>query len=203
MGLIIVRKRQISEVPTPPVGKVTFFVDIADGLLKKKLSNATIVVVEGGGGSGIKFFWNNQTEQDNEIAQGVGDRGVREDLMGRPVWEWDGADWNLVYHLDGHADLTPYTNVGYPAIVSVGDALNAILYTPISVNLSGGGNYEKGQTVSDVYLTWTVNKTPISQVLDQGIGNILPGILNYDIIGANLSSDITYTIVVDDGTQTG
>lgn len=202
MGLIIVKKRQVSEVPTPPVGKVTFFVDIADGLLKKKLSDTTVVVVEGGGGAGIKFFWNNQTEQDNETTQGVGDRGVREDLIGRPVLEWDGADWNMVYSLDGDAGLSPYTNAGYPAIQSVGDALDTILYTPISVNLGGGGNYEIGQTVSDIHLSWSLNKTPISQILNQGIGNVLPGITNYSVIGANLTTDTTYIITVDDGTQT-
>ena len=201
MGLVILKKRQVSEVPTPPVGKTTLFIDAADNLLKKKMSNGSVTAVGTGAGSGVKFFWNNQTEQDNESGQALGDRGVREDLIGRPVSEWDGADWNIVYYLDGDADKTPYSHTDYPAIENVADALDTILYTPITVNLSGGGDYEKGQAVADVNLSWILNKTPISQTLDQGIGTILPGITNHDIIGANLVADITYTITVDDGTS--
>lgn len=202
MGLIVVKKRQTSEVPTPPVGKVTMFIDAADNLLKKKLSDGTIATVGVGSGSGIKFIWNSQTEQNNETTQGLSDRGVRNDLVGRPVYEWDGTNWNLIYYLDGDSDKIEYINAGYPSIQTVKDALDTILYTPISVSLSGGGTYEKGQIVPTVNLTWSTNKQPISQILNQGIGNILPGITNHTINNANLSSDITYTITVDDGTQT-
>jgi len=199
MGVIVAKHRQPSEVPTPPVGKSTLFIDPADGLLKKKNSSGVVVAVGTGSGSGIKFIWNNQTEQDNEIGMALDDRGIRNDLLHRPVYEWNGIDWVEIYWMDGDADKSGYTHPDYPAIISVKDALDTILYTPISVILSGGGNYEKGQVVADVNLTWTLNKTPISQILNQGIGSILPGITNYDHIGVNLTIDTTYTITVDDG----
>lgn len=202
MGLIVVKKRQVSEVPTPPVGKMTLFIDAADDLLKKKLSSGVISTVGVGSGSGIKFFWNNLTEQNNETVQGLSDRGVRQDLVGRPVYEWDGADWNHVYDLDGAANTTAYINSGYPSIATVSDALDTILYTPITVNMIGGGNYEKGQSIATVNLSWTLNKTPISQSIDQGVGSILPNITNHTINGANLTANKTYTITVSDGTQT-
>ena len=42
MGLVILKKRQVSEVPTPPVGKTTLFIDAADDLLKKKMPNTQL-----------------------------------------------------------------------------------------------------------------------------------------------------------------
>lgn len=199
MGVIIVKKRQSSEIPTPPVGKSTLFIDIADDLLKKKDSNGNIVAVGSGAGSGIKYVWNNVTEQNNQIGMAMDDVGMRNDLLNRPVYQYNGSSWVQIYLLDGDGDKIGYTHVDHPSFVNVKNALDYILYSPMMVTLSGGGNFEKGQTVQNVYLTWVINNTPITQSLNHGIGSILPGITNYDALNVNLITDTTYTILADDG----
>ena len=83
--------------------------------------------------------------------------------------------------------------------------LRISLYEMPFVVMTGGGSYEKGYTVSDVYLTWKVNKDMDTRVLsepvpiedrDRGPG----GDGSYDHIGANISTDTTYTMTVGDGT---
>jgi hypothetical protein len=89
---------------------------------------------------------------------------------------------------------------------SVGKTLDDILnpYKAPQVSLSGGGTWEVGQTVANVVLTWSVSvhQTIVSQVLTDA-GNVGTTATNYTFNGANLTTNKTYTIVVDDGSSTG
>lgn len=78
------------------------------------------------------------------------------------------------------------------------------LYTEPQVSLSGGGTYEIGFVLPDVFLAWTVNKpmlvrdlsAPVpSEDRERGPG----GSGFYDHIGANISTNTTYSITVADG----
>jgi hypothetical protein len=89
---------------------------------------------------------------------------------------------------------------------TVGDALDFLLYVDPEVTLIGGSVAEIGSTVSGVDLSWTCNKTMESRLLsapvpvedrDRGPGQ--DG--SYTHAGANLTTDTTYTITVDDGTN--
>lgn len=102
------------------------------------------------------------------------------------------------------ADKVTYNNITYPNVAA---ALDALLYVSPSVTLTGGSTNEKGSTVADVALSWTCNKAMTTRVLsapvpvgdrDQGAGQ--NG--SYTHVGANLTSNTTYTITVGDGTST-
>jgi hypothetical protein len=73
--------------------------------------------------------------------------------------------------------------------------------------MSGGGTYERGNTVTDVTLNWTCNKTMLTRTLsapvpvadrEQGQG----GTGQYTHTGADLDTSTTYTIEVGDGVNT-
>jgi hypothetical protein len=97
------------------------------------------------------------------------------------------------------AGSVPYSNPSYP---SVGDALDYLLYVPLSASFSNNvGTVEIGSTVTSVNLTWSYNKSVISQSIDQGIGSLGVAIRNYTQNGS-WTSDRTYTLTASDGTQT-
>ena len=62
-------------------------------------------------------------------------------------------------------DTMPYVNSDWPAIKTVKDALDLLLAVPMVVTLVGGGNYEHGEVVPQVGLSWSISKTIRSQVL--------------------------------------
>ncbi|MET0465306.1 MAG: hypothetical protein ABW007_19245 [Chitinophagaceae bacterium] len=62
---------------------------------------------------------------------------------------------------------------------------------------------EKGTLVNDITLTWAINKTLTTGAsinINQGIGSKPINATNHVIADANLSTDRTYTLTVDDGT---
>ena len=85
---------------------------------------------------------------------------------------------------------------------TVGDALEELLYVPLSVNITGGGTYEIGQTVQSVVLNWTYNKPEIvSQSMNHSIGTLSPALRTYTHYGQTITANRTYTIVGNDGRQ--
>ena len=100
------------------------------------------------------------------------------------------------------ADDITYDN-GY---ATVGDALDALLYVSPSVSLSGGSSNETGSMVVDVSLSWTCNKTMVTRDLsapvpveDRARGSGQNG--SYNHTGSNLVANTSYTITVNDGTN--
>lgn len=73
------------------------------------------------------------------------------------------------------------------------------LYVEPVVSLSGGSTNEIGSTVGTVNLSWTYNKTEISQSLNQGIGALTVGQRAYTDF-TSITTDTTYTLTIDDGT---
>lgn len=102
----------------------------------------------------------------------------------------------------GSADLISYDNVGYPSIENVQNALDQILYVAPSVTsfTNNIGNVEKGQIITSVNLSWSVNKNNIvSQSIDQGIGSLVTDVRNYGLIDQNITTNKTWTITISDG----
>ena len=101
------------------------------------------------------------------------------------------------------ADQVTVTNVGYN---NVQEVLDALLYVPITIDtLTGGGVYERGRLLTSLTLNWTLNKDVVSQTLT-GPPEMTPVVLNatqraVTVTLANLSTDATFTLEVDDGTQ--
>lgn len=117
------------------------------------------------------------------------------------------SEYNGMLYYDNAAiglsteDTIPASQIQYEN-VTVEQALDQLLYVRPSVALSGGGTYEIGSTVNTVNLSWNINKTIISQSIDNSIGAITVGTTLYAISSANITSQKTYTITVDDGKQT-
>lgn len=90
------------------------------------------------------------------------------------------------------------TQIAYdnPNYTTVDAALDNLLFYPMSVNLSGGGTYEYGQTITDVNLSWSANKDISSQSLNNGIGTLDPTLRSYSHSGQSITSNTTYTITV-------
>ena len=65
------------------------------------------------------------------------------------------------------AENTVYENYGYH---NVSEALDSLLYTPISITSfsNNKGTLEKGNKVTEVTLSWNINKTPKSLTLSFG-----------------------------------
>ena len=65
------------------------------------------------------------------------------------------------------AENTIYENYGYH---NVSEALDSLLYTPISITsfTNNKGTLEKGNKVTEVTLSWNINKTPKSLTLSFG-----------------------------------
>jgi hypothetical protein len=95
-------------------------------------------------------------------------------------------------------NLPPYDNVQ--------EALEALLYvTPVISEFTAGSDQrEKGQPVTGLTFTWTLNKTVTSQTLT-GPPEMTPVGLSADqrtvtVSLTNLASTATFTLTVDDGT---
>ena len=116
-------------------------------------------------------------------------------LGGERRTNWPDAAEDISYSVAGESFST------------VKDALDALFYVSPSVSLSGGGTYEIGSSIANVALAWTCNKAMTTRTLsapvpsgdrNQGAGQ--NG--NYTHVGANLTSDTTYSITVGDGSNT-
>lgn len=93
------------------------------------------------------------------------------------------------------SDVT-VTNDGFDNAQEIFDYL---LYVPIDVTVTGGGSAnEVGASVASVHLTWSVNKDPTSQSLNQGVGSIPETDRDYTFTGPYTSNQ-TFTITASDG----
>jgi hypothetical protein len=84
-------------------------------------------------------------------------------------------------------------NISQPGTITIN-----LYVTPVAA-LSGGSTNEIGVTISSVNLSWTYNKTEISQSLNQAIGAITVGQRAYND-SPSLTTDTTYTLSINDGT---
>lgn len=74
----------------------------------------------------------------------------------------------------------------YTDDMTIKDALDTLLYVPIKItSLTGGNTYEVGESVRNIRLVWQLNKDPVSQFLDQNIGELSPKVRSY-VINARL-----------------
>lgn len=87
----------------------------------------------------------------------------------------------------------------HPTYDTVKKAIDFLLYTPPKINsfTIDKTTAEKGSTVADVTLAWSVNKTMTRLEIDNGVGDVL-GTATKTITGANLTSDTTYTLTAED-----
>lgn len=108
---------------------------------------------------------------------------------------------NKIANIEPTASDVAYTNEQYPAMHTLQDAMNKLLYITPSVSISGGGTYEIGSTRATTTLTWSWNKAIVSQSLNQGIGSLDPLARTYTY-DTPINSNITFTITGTDGTTT-
>lgn len=83
--------------------------------------------------------------------------------------------------------------------LTLSEVLDDLLYIAPNVVLSGGSSHEKGETVTSVSLTWTLNKDITSQSINQGIGTLDVELRVYTHSGQTITTNRTYTITVSDG----
>ena len=103
-----------------------------------------------------------------------------------------------IANIEPDAGDIAYTNEQYPAMHTLQDAMDKLLYITPTVSISGGGNYEIGSTRATTTLTWVWNKNIQSQSLNQGIGSLAPALRTYTYNTA-ISADTTFTITGSDG----
>lgn len=102
----------------------------------------------------------------------------------------------------GGGGSNAYDNPAYPQLTTTQLALDYLLYVPPQI---GGfsnsiGTVEIGSTVTAVNLTWSLNKTMTSLLL-QG-SPITPSLTAISLSGLHLVSDTTYALSASDGTST-
>ena len=184
-----------------------------DGTKWKNISGTTST--SSNDSASIKYFWNDLVEQSNTTAL-EGELGVQLWEVGRPVYRYKQSNWtrfgdetltNNYFDLDGPSESVKYVNNGYPAFQNVKDALDFLLYTPISISLSGGGLYELGTVIQNVNLTWTINGGNALQSQQISLsGSIIASptvnLRAYSFTNQNINTNKTYTIVVNDGMGT-
>jgi hypothetical protein len=174
------------------------------------------------GNDGITYIWTDALQQAATSAS-TNERGVRVDIIGRPVYYWDGLAWYQVedpnnagqyYLLDGDADIIGFSNPLYPTFTTVGEALGGALYVDMSVALgiTTTTQFEIGTTVVTLDLAWSIV---------DGDGVQTQQLSWYEPISTNSGSPITptyptntvtlvdvitetriYTLTVDDNTNT-
>jgi hypothetical protein len=93
-----------------------------------------------------------------------------------------------------------YDNPSYPTVEA---ALNALLYVPIAISFTNNlGTVEVGQSITTCSLSWTLNKTIVSQSIDQGIGPLGTSVRSYLVtFSPPQITNITWTLTVNDGTH--
>ena len=78
---------------------------------------------------------------------------------------------------------------------TVAEALDSLLYVaPQITSFRGGANYEAGTVVTNVNLTWAVNKVIVRQSLTQGIGELEPSVRSYSLTGLNWGADLDFNV---------
>lgn len=90
-------------------------------------------------------------------------------------------------------------DIDYNNELTIKDALDQLLYVaPKITSFTGGGTYEKGQTITTVNLAWALNKEVQTQSLNNGIGDLGASARSYTVSGT-ITTDTTYTLTVNDG----
>lgn len=89
-------------------------------------------------------------------------------------------------------------NHAHPKYDTVKKALDFLLYVEPKVSISNSvGTVEKGSIISNVSLSFTVNKDMQSVIIDHGIGDV-KGLTSKKLTAQNISTDTTYTITATD-----
>lgn len=164
--------------------------------------------------STINYFWSDEVEFNNVIAN-EGELGVKLWEVGRPVYIYNSGVWvnktdsttNNNYNLDGDSNVIGYTNQSHPSLVSVKDALDMLLYTPLNVSLTGGSTHEIGTVIQTVNLNWNINGGNTIQYQNitlngSTIASPNVGTTQITLNNQNISSSRTYNVVVNDGRST-
>ncbi len=101
---------------------------------------------------------------------------------------------------DFDSEDVSYENEGYPTITSVKDALDQLLYTPLSITFSttASTTLESGQSVSNPVFNWKYSKTIAQQTFN---GTILDNTLTTYTLNTTLTSNTTITLVANDGAK--
>ena len=114
---------------------------------------------------------------------------------------WDALD-SLETSLDLQSQNVTYTNDGYTGITNVKEALDYLLYTPLSIksfNISIDRVLEKGRNVNGCVLNWSYNKTIQEQTLTIGSSVIPLSINNSTYSYSNvISNNISFTLKAKD-----
>lgn len=102
------------------------------------------------------------------------------------------------------ADQIDYVNGGYPAITTVRQALDQLLFAPMVVVVAGGSVVERGQSIASVALTWGISKAISHQSLS---GPAAPAVAIGDraaTVPGPFVSDATWTVqaISADGAET-
>lgn len=109
-----------------------------------------------------------------------------------------------IANLEPEAADIAYTNEQYPSMQTLQDAMDKLLYVEPTVNISGGSERERGESVSSVTVNWTWNKKITSQKLSiTGESDIIldPTIRTYTYTPASpITTNKTFTISGTDGT---
>lgn len=96
-----------------------------------------------------------------------------------------------------------YSTPADTRVATVQDALDKLFYVTPAVTLTNNHLVqEKGVTVTGLVFDWTLNKSVVSQSFNQGIGAVSPELRTLSLSGLSLTTNISYTITVDDGTTT-
>ena len=78
--------------------------------------------------------------------------------------------------------------------------INELLYVPLEItSFTGGGRYEKGQTVTGISFAWTYNKDVTSQSIGPGSVAVASNLRSYQLTAQNITSNRTYTLSASDG----
>lgn len=87
----------------------------------------------------------------------------------------------------------------HPTYDTVKKAIDFLLYVPPKINsfTIDKTTAEKGSTVADVNLAWSLNKTVTKLEIDNGVGSVL-GTTSKTLTGVNLTIDTTYTLTAED-----
>lgn len=109
-----------------------------------------------------------------------------------------------IANLEPGASDIAYTNEQYPAMQTLQDAMDKLLYITPTLSVSGGSTKERGESVSSVTVTWTWNKKISSQSLTvsgQSAIPLDPNARSYTYTPSNpITSNTTFTISGTDGT---
>lgn len=93
-----------------------------------------------------------------------------------------------------------YTTPSDPTVTNVQEALDKVFYVTPSVTMtSNHATQEKGVTVTNLILSWSINKSIVSQSINQGIGSLDPSLRSHSLSGLTLTTNTSYMITVNDG----